>query len=248
MPTFLLRIFGRILLSVGRFIARILLKVEIKGQHNVPRNEPLIVVSNHFSWFDGPILSLLLPVQPVFLIATESTRFWYFALFVRLFNLIPIWRGKVDRKALNQAISVLRGGGVIGVFPEGGIDPGLAEARNRGEMIEDVKGHMARADAKLAPARPGVAFLAVESKVRILPVALRGTENIWQNLSRLRRTPISISIGEPFGPLILEAELSGRDKRDRLNGLADMTMRRIARLFPPDRRGPYRDADAEIGV
>ncbi|MEZ4637327.1 MAG: 1-acyl-sn-glycerol-3-phosphate acyltransferase [Caldilineaceae bacterium] len=92
------------LAGLGRLIARILLKVEIIGQDNVPRNEPLIVVSNHFSWFDGPLLTLLLPVQPAFLIATESMRLWYWRLFMRFFTLIPIWRGRVDRKALAAAL------------------------------------------------------------------------------------------------------------------------------------------------
>ncbi|MEZ4637328.1 MAG: hypothetical protein R2856_20625 [Caldilineaceae bacterium] len=68
---------------------------------------------------------------------------------------------------------------------------------------------------ELAEARPGAAFLAVESEVRILPVALSGTENIWINLSRFRRTPVTITIGEAFGPFKLEAEARGRTRREQ---------------------------------
>jgi 1-acyl-sn-glycerol-3-phosphate acyltransferase len=233
---------SRFLLMIGRILSCIVVKVKIVDAQNVPRNEPLIVVSNHFSWFDGPLLTMWLPVQPSFLIATESTRFWYWRLFVRLYNCIPIWRGRVDRRALQAAINVLRSGGVIGVFPEGGIEPGLAERRERGELIQNVI--FARANPELARARPGVAFLAVESEVRILPVALTGTEKIWENLRRFRRTPVTIKIGEVFGPLKLTEEASGRVKREQLDGYTEMTMRHIASLFPPDKRGPYGDVEA----
>jgi 1-acyl-sn-glycerol-3-phosphate acyltransferase len=243
MPGILIRFVSRILLMIGRMLSRILLKVEIAGAENAPRNEPLIVVSNHFSWFDGPLLTLLLPVQPAFLIATESTRFWYWRFFMHLYNCIPIWRGKVDRRALSSALKVLRSGGVIGVFPEGGIEPTLAERRDRGELIQNVI--FARSTPELAQARPGVAFLAVESEVRILPVALSGTEKIWENLPRFRRTQVTITIGEAFGPFKLEAESRGRTRRQQLNGFADITMGRIARLFPPEKRGPYRDTKVE---
>lgn len=245
MPGILVRFISRMLAGLGRMIAHILLKVEITGEQNVPRNEPLIVVSNHFSWFDGPLLALLLPVQPAFLIATESMRLWYWRLFMRFFTMIPIWRGRVDRKALEAALKILRSGGVIGVFPEGGIEPTLAEKRARGEMIQNVI--FARSVPELAEARPGVAFLAVESEVRILPVALNGTENIWANLSRFRRTPVTITIGEAFGPFKLEAEARGRTRREQLDYMANMIMRRIARLFPPEKRGPYRDSEMEAG-
>ncbi len=236
---------SQLLVWLGRWLSRILLKVEVIGAHNVPRHEALIVVSNHFSWFDGPILGLHLPVRPAFLIATESNRFWYFRLFTRLYNCIPIWRGRVDRRALQSALNVLHNGGVIGVFPEGGINPELAERRNRGEQITDTVNHMARPNAELVHPRPGVAFLAVESQVRLLPVALSGTEKIWENLARRRRTPVTITIGPVFGPLTVAPDLRGRDKRAHMNTLAELTMRRIARLFPPEKRGPYRHMEME---
>lgn len=233
------------LVILGRLLSRVLLKVEVIGAENMPRHEPLIVVSNHFSWFDGPILGLHLPVRPAFLIATESNRFWYFRLFTRLYNCIPIWRGRVDRRALQSALRVLNNGGVVGVFPEGGINPQNAERRNRGEQITDTTNHMARPVAELVHPRPGIAFLAIESQVRILPVALNGTENIWRNLARRRRTPITITIGPAFGPLQVEPTLRGRHKREEMNHLAELTMQRIARLFPPEQRGPYRCVELE---
>lgn len=245
MPGKMIRFASRFLILVGRVLSRILLQVQVIGAENVPKNEPLIVASNHFSWFDGPVLGLHLPVQPAFLIATESTRFWYFRLFTRLYNCIPIWRGRVDRKALQRALRVLRSGGAVGVFPEGGIDPAMAEVRNRGELITEVKGHIARTDARLVHPRPGIGFLAAESEVRILPIALSGTEKIWENLSHFRRTPVTITIGPAFGPVKLEPDLRGRNKRQQLDSIAEMTMHRIARLFPPEKRGPYQDAELE---
>ena len=98
---------------VGRILcSRVLMSITIVGAENFPKtSEPLIVIANHFSWFDAPLLTFQLPFQPAFLIATESQRMMPVRWFTRLFNGIPIFRGQVDRNAWRQALSVLNEGG-----------------------------------------------------------------------------------------------------------------------------------------
>ncbi|MEZ4861556.1 MAG: lysophospholipid acyltransferase family protein [Caldilineaceae bacterium] len=225
--------------------SRVLLNIKVVGLENVPQQEPLIVIANHFSWFDAPLLTLYLPFQPAFMVASESQRFWFVRIFMRAFHGIPIWRGKVDRKALSSALSTLRQGRVIGIFPEGGIDPRFAERRARGEEITDTYGFVSRHDAQLTHPEPGTAYLALASQARILPVALLGTEQILANLMRFRRTSVTLRIGPAFGPLTIERELQNAERRQRLNRLADHIMQRIAVLFPPENRGPYRHITME---
>jgi 1-acyl-sn-glycerol-3-phosphate acyltransferase len=238
---------GWFLLIFGRAAARLLLNLRIEGLANVPRQGPLIVIANHFSWFDAPLLTLHLPFQPAFLVASESQRFWFVRMFMRAFHGIPIWRGRVDREALAAALSRLRQGKVVAMFPEGGIDPRFAERRARGEAIADTYGFVSRHDAQLTHPEPGTAYLALQSQARILPVALLGTEKILSNFLRLRRTDVILRIGPTFGPLAVETQLHGADRRRRLNRLAEMIMHRIAALFPPENRGPYRNASFELG-
>lgn len=230
------------LIVVGRLVGRLLMRIRIVGEENIPRTSgPLIVISNHFSWFDAPLLTVLLPFQPAFLIATESQRMLPVRLFTQIFNGIPIFRGRVDRGALRRALTVLSAGGVLGIFPEGGINPENAAKVARGEQINETYGHTSRLSGQLTHPKPGTALLAVSSNAPILPVALIGTEEVLGNLLRFRRTPVTIVIGPAFGPLQLDPALQGRDRRQQLHDMAETLMQHIAVLFPPERRGPYRN-------
>lgn len=239
-------ILGWSLLLFGRLAFRLLLNLKVDGLENVPKDGPLLVIANHFSWFDAPLLTLCLPFQPAFMVASESQRFWFVRMFMRAFHGIPIWRGRVDRKALSAAITRLKQGQAVAIFPEGGIDPRLAERRARGEVIiEDDYGFISRHDAQLTYAEPGTAYLALQSQARILPVALLGTEKILPNILRWRRTDVTMRIGQAFGPLTVEATLRNDDRRRHLDQLAEQIMARIALLFPPENRGPYRHISSE---
>lgn len=239
-------ILGWSLLLFGRLAFRVLLNLKVDGLENVPKDGPLLVIANHFSWFDAPLLTLCLPFQPAFMVASESQRFWFVRMFMRAFHGIPIWRGRVDRKALSAAITRLKQGQAVAIFPEGGIDPRLAERRSRGEIIvESDYGFISRHDAQLTHAEPGTAYLALQSQARLLPVALMGTEKILPNILRWRRTNVTMRIGQPFGPLTIETTLHNNDRRRHLEQLAEQIMQRIALLFPPENRGPYRHVKPE---
>jgi 1-acyl-sn-glycerol-3-phosphate acyltransferase len=242
-------VLGWFLLIFGRAASRLLLNIQVEGAEHVPNQGPLIVIANHFSWFDAPLLTLYLPFQPSFLVASESQRFWFVRLFMRAFHGIPIWRGRVDREALSTALATLRQGRVVGIFPEGGIDPRNVERRSRGNAIAneapDNYGFVSRDNAQLTYPEPGTAYLALQSQARILPVALLGTEKILSNLFCFRRTDVVVRIGEPFGPLAVKAKLAGEERRQRLQRVAEGIMHRIAALFPPENRGPYRDSKLE---
>lgn len=239
-------ILGWSMLLFGRMAARILLDLKVDGLEHIPKEGPLIVIANHFSWFDAPLLTLSLPFQPAFMVASESQRFWFVRMFMRISRSIPIWRGRVDRKALSEAIARLKEGKAIAIFPEGGIDPRLAERRARGEtIIEDDYGFISRHDAQLTHAEPGTAYLAVHSQAKLLPVALVGTEKILPNILRWRRTPVTVRIGPAFGPLTVETTLQKSERRQRLDQLATLIMHRIALLFPPENRGPFRHTNPE---
>lgn len=240
MRSMLIELSRQFLLAVGWILSKILLKVTIDGAANVPSTAgPLIVISNHFSWFDAPLLALCLPFQPAFLVATESQRKWWVRAFILLFNGIPIWRGQVDRGAFQKAVQALNTGQVVGVFPEGGINPELADLIARGQVIPELRGNTSRTSAKLVRPRSGTALLAVMSKAHILPVGLIGTERILNNIRNWRRTPVTVRIGPAFGPLQIDPQLTGRARRQRLDELADAMMQRIAILFPPENRGYY---------
>lgn len=234
------RLVRSILVRVGRLLCHLLFKVTLEGREHLPKApHKLLVISNHFSWFDAPIISLLLPFPPAYLIATEAIEQPWIRMFTTIFESIPIWRGQVDRKAMTTAVRVLREGGIVGIFPEGGINPALAEAVASGQQIDELAGNMSRVDGKLIRAKSGVALLATMSEATILPVALQGSQHILEELPRFRRTPIHLQIGPRFGPLSLDPAAKGAARRQQLDQLADEMMIHVAALFPPQQRGYY---------
>jgi 1-acyl-sn-glycerol-3-phosphate acyltransferase len=225
-------------IRIGWILSKVLLDVRVDGIENLTKtSRPTIVISNHFSWFDAPILAVHLPFAPAFVVATESQRHWWFRAFVTVFHGIPIWRGQVDRSAFQKSMEAIDEGYVVGIFPEGGMDPEFAELVAQGRQVSRyIPG---RRVPELTRPKSGTAWLAIKAESVILPVGLLGTERVYRNMLRFRRTPVTLRIGRPFGPLQLEPGLRGKARRQRLDELADLMMQQIAALFPPEARGPY---------
>jgi 1-acyl-sn-glycerol-3-phosphate acyltransferase len=222
-----------------RILSWLLLSVTVEGRENLPERGPLLVVANHFGLLDAPMLQFYLPYKITYLAAADLQEFWFFRLAIRGAGAIPVWRGRVDREALKQAQQILVDGGVLALFPEGGIDPDYIDMAGRGESIQNTPARSFRTDAQLTHARPGAAYLAALSQAPILPVSILGAEQVMVNLRRLRRTKVTIRIGPVFGPLGGDPGLRGQARRERLDELGDLLMQKIAAQMPPENRGPY---------
>ena len=226
-----------------RLLFRLALKLEIEGLEHAPPGGPLIVIGNHFSIFEAPLLMLHLPYgdRVTWLAATELQDSRILKALIGLFNIIPIWRGQPDRAALHRASEWLAGGGVIGIMPEGGVDETLRHLTTAGVQTGLHGGPNSRLDAQLITPRPGAAYLAVRSGAPLLPAAFLGTENVMANVRRLRRTPVRMIIGPVFGPLTIDPALPKTERRARLDEMGHEMMRHMAALLPLENRGPYRE-------
>lgn len=218
---------------------RLTMKVQVVGKENLPASGPYIVIGNHFSWFEAPLLIHTLPQHPILFGAVEIVRIPAIRFLAWLFPVIPVWRGQVDRQALQSALDALQAGQVLGIFPEGGIDPELQTAISQGHQYARTEGQNSRRPAVLIKAHSGPAYLAVTSGVPILPIAYMGTENVLDNLRRFRRTPVTVRIGPLFGPLALPAGARGAARRQAYAALADGMMREVAALMPAAYHGVY---------
>ena len=227
-----------------RLLFRLALRLEIEGREHLPPGGPLIIIGNHFSIFEAPLLMVFLPYgdRITWLAATELQESRILKALIQLFNVIPVWRGQPDRAALRRAFGWLAEGGLVGIMPEGGVDDSLRHLTLAGQQTTLHGGPSSRLDAQLITPRPGAAYLAVRSGTPILPTACLGTEHIQANLRRLRRTPVRLIIGPVFGPLVVDETLSKAERRAQLDELGHEMMRHMADLLPPENRGPYRDA------
>jgi len=203
---------------VARVIVRVLLKLlthcQVKGRENIPSQGPLLIVANHLSLADVPLLNVSLGRRVIFMAKKELFHFRLIGYFIGGLGAFPVHRGRLDRKALRQAYQVLADGLALVMFPEG--------TRSR--------------SGRLQPAFSGPALIAVRSGAPILPVGFIGTERIRGVTWLLRRPQITVNIGPPF----YLPQVSSRLTKAELTELTNSIMGHIAELLPPEYRGDYR--------
>ena len=193
--------------------------LKITGQERIPLNGPYIVVMNHMSKADPPLILITLPeVKFRFFAGKKWEKHPIFGPLLEWGGAIYINRGEVDRKALKEALDVLKNGSVFGLAPEG--------TRSRiGALIH---------------ARDGAAYLGTRAKVPILPVGVVNTDILGYKMSRLKRSQLEMHIGEPF----LLPDFSRRPKGAELSAYTHLIMVHIAALLPERHWGYYANSPA----
>lgn len=208
--------FRSFLSFLSRIAFWLLADLTIVGQENIPEDEPLFIIGNHFSFIDPVAFLRIFSWRLEFVGGAETPHAPIITRWMpKLWGYYPLYRGTGSRDSLRAAEQVIQKGGYLGIFPEGG---SWAEV--------------------LRPARPGTAYLAVRTGARILPVGLVGLNDIFP-LKFGKRAKIEFRIGEPFGPLIAGGR--GRERRQQLDEMGDEIMRSVADLLPQDKRGRYSD-------
>ena len=156
----------------------------VKGLDNLPATGSAILASNHLSFIDSVFLPLVLKRPVVFLAKSEYfTGKGIKGLLVRWFftasGQLPIDRsgGKASEDALNTGIAFLATGKLLGIYPEGTRSP----------------------DGKMYRGRTGIARMALEAKVPVIPVAMIDTEKAMPIGARLPKVQrIGVVFGRPL--------------------------------------------------
>jgi len=208
-------LYFRFLRAIVRFVFKLFTDWEVVGVENVPQNGPLISVSNHTHWLDPPLLMGSLPRRIYPLVADKWRHRPVIGQLVASVGAIFIRRGEVDRRALRQAMAVLKQGKVLGIAPEGTRSKTGAMQRGRG----------------------GAAYIASSMGVPLLPVGIISVEKALGKLRRLRRPQVKVVIGRPFTLATLPGKAGGRSKC--LEEYTTQIMHRIAELLPEEYRGLY---------
>ncbi|ADU51225.1 1-acyl-sn-glycerol-3-phosphate acyltransferase [Thermaerobacter marianensis DSM 12885] len=170
------------LYRVGKVLFQLLFALgyrwDVRGVENVPAGGPLLVIANHFSWLDPPLVGTVLPRNVHFMAKQELFRNPLAAWVLRRLGAFPVRRGQPDRWALRQALELLEQGRVVGLFPEG--------TRSRGP---------------LRPFEPGAALLAVKSGAPVLPVAIIGPYKLGRPVRVRIGTPFRVERGGGEGSI-----------------------------------------------
>jgi 1-acyl-sn-glycerol-3-phosphate acyltransferase len=200
-------------------LTRLGCKIDDRELGKIAPHGPLIVVSNHISFLEVPVIYTHLQPRPVTGFAKAES--WNNPLYRVLFNLwgaIPIRRGEADLMAMRKGIEALKAGKILGISPEG--------TRSR--------------DGRLRNAHPGVVTLALNSGAPLQPLVYYGGESLKHNLRRMRRTHFHIRVGEPFY-LDLRGDKPTKEVRQKM---VDEIMYQLAALLPPAYRGVYAGLDS----
>ncbi|MGY0233368.1 lysophospholipid acyltransferase family protein [Longispora urticae] len=190
------------------------LRPQAEGLENIPRSGPAILACNHLSVSDHLYLPLVVNRPIAFMAKAEyflqpGLKGWARGAMVRGLGQIAVDRsgGRAGVDALKRTLPILQNGGLHGIFPEGTRSP----------------------DGRLYKGRTGVARLALEAKVPVIPIGLIGTD-LAQPIGRAMPDPraeVIIKIGKPlyFG----RYEGMERDKHV-VRAVTDEVMDEIRRL------------------
>ncbi len=198
---------------LGRFCFRAFGRLKITGAEGVPHFGPLIVVSNHLSLNDPPLLVAAIPRPLYFIGKQELFGNRILRKLMKSFHVSPFNRSAAGIDAVRVLMQNLERDRAVVIFPEGTRSP----------------------DSAMQKGLLGAVYLAMKSQAPILPVGLTGTEKfpLWRIPFPFRR--MTASIGQPFTLPVVE----GKPSREVMSSLLDMVMGRIADQLPAEYRGVY---------
>jgi 1-acyl-sn-glycerol-3-phosphate acyltransferase len=184
-PEFLMRFLSWMIVSL-------LYRIRVEGGENVPEEGPAVLVANHVSFMDPLIVNAATRRPPRFVMYYRIFNIPVLRFIFRTAKAIPIAGRKEDEALMERAFAevdqTLADGGLVCIFPEGGITR----------------------DGEILPFRPGIERIVAARPVPVVPIALRG---LWGSvfsrkdsaLGRMRlprrfRARIEVAIGPPVPP------------------------------------------------
>jgi len=178
--------FMRLILQI---IGVLMFRVRHSGLKNIPIDGGVLVVANHQSFFDPPLVGIACNRRMNYLSRGSLFRLPLFGRFIKMLNAIPIDREGVGIAGIKESLKRLKRGEMLVIFPEGTRTP----------------------DGEIKPFRPGFTSLAVRSGAAILPVAIEGAYKCWpKNQAFPHPGKIRVHYGQP----ILPQDYKGMDERD----------------------------------
>ncbi len=203
-----------LLQRIFKLIGALFLKQRLIGLENIPKDGGYLLVMNHLSIWDPPVVFMHTPRRMVVFVADKWRKNALISWVVTTIGAVWVARGEADMSAIKQSLSFLRNGQPMGMAPEG-------TRSHTGALIQG---------------KTGAAYLADRAGVPLVPCVVYGTERVTENIKRLRRTEIVMEVGQPF-----HLPSNGRAKAADLDRYTDQIMISLARLLPEQYRGVYAD-------
>lgn len=158
-------------------IFKLFFRLKVTGQENIPQDGSFIIVANHSSLLDPVILGISIKPKIIFVAAAYLFKISWLSYLLRKANSIPV-QGENDISSLKRALKILQRGGVLGIFPEGGVD------RQKDDL----------------PIKAGAAYLATKVGVPIVPIKIKGADKVLPRGEKFIRSlnKIEVEIKRPI--------------------------------------------------
>jgi 1-acyl-sn-glycerol-3-phosphate acyltransferase len=209
------RVLRWMITNIGwRFLARVDF-ARLSGLENLPPSGPAILMINHIAFIDPVVVLGNLPRNIVPMAKAEVHNLPVWGVFTRWWDVIPVHREELDRRALERALAVLAAGEVILIAPE------------------------ATRHSALTQGKEGIAYIAHKTGAPIVPVAITNTPGYPTLMGpwNAKKPGAYFQLGRPFR----FKPVPGRLPRERLRLMTDEAMYILAAMLPEHRRGYYSD-------
>jgi 1-acyl-sn-glycerol-3-phosphate acyltransferase len=181
---------------LSRLLAKLFFGFRIVHRERVIQTGPVILATNHQSFFDPPLAGNAADRAIYFLAKKSLMDVPILGWLLPKLNVIPVNLERGDRSALKALIRVLSAGDCALVFPEGTRTP----------------------DGNLQPAEPGLGLIIAKTRAPVVPMRIFGAYDAWPIGGKMRLGPkITIVVGEAIHFSEADFEGSGKDLYTRLS-------------------------------
>jgi 1-acyl-sn-glycerol-3-phosphate acyltransferase len=179
----------------------------------VPSEGPAIVAPNHFSFFDHFFIAVYLRRKVQFMAKSQLFKRPLQFIFTHG-GVFPVLRGRRDEEAFQTAHAVLKRGGLVVMYAEGG--------RSRSDQLGEPK--------------PGVGRLALESGVPVIPAAIQGSAKV-RNWTRFQFPKVTVQYGDA-----VRFERVAEPSREQAQAASERVFAKIETLYGGLQKGGRRRA------
>lgn len=196
---------------VCNLLARSLFRFRVIGRRHIPKRGGLLVAANHASYLDIPLVGCGLRRRASYLGRQDLFGPRWVKAICRWLGWIPIRLNRLDREGFGKAVSLIKGGKVVVIYPEGTRTP----------------------DGRLRPGKPGIGVIVEETGCPVVPAYIAGAdEALPMDAAWIRCHPVQVTFGTPID---FSAEAQRYTGKEFYRHVSRTVMERIAELgqVPP---------------
>jgi cytidylate kinase len=212
------RLLYRISYPLAYLLCRILFRLQVVGRERIPAGEGAIIAANHVSYLDPPLIAVAVGRAIASVARHGLFDVPVLGRLIRWYGAFPVHQEAIDIGAVKESLKRLRQGELLLIFPEGGRS----------------------ADGRMQPPLPGVAMLALQAGVKVVPTLIEGPEQALPVGAKwIRLRPVKVTFGVP---LKFSPPVTGRRNKEFYQSVSERIMEEIARLKEAEQGNPPKTA------